>query len=161
MSAEKDLVAGERERIISGATVCTPSIIAASNGGQEVKEEMVQVKLSPKPSPQQSRIKTVLRRSMSMPGNTTNTSGSSSSNNVYSPGSSTVARSAFETGSNSMLVSKHQKMSTDASSARLAGMSPRSVFSAVSSASRIGQGSRVGVFKTIGNRFTSWFSKKQ
>ncbi|KAJ1813729.1 hypothetical protein LPJ75_003070 [Coemansia sp. RSA 2598] len=158
MSAENDVVASERERIISGATVCSSSIIAGN--GEEAKEQAGQTKLSPKPSPQQSRIKTVLRRSMSMPGNTTNASGSSSSNNVYSPGS-TVARSAFETGSNSMLVSKHQKMSTDASSARLAGMSPRSVFSAVSSASRIGSGSRVGVLKTIGSRFTSWFSKKQ
>ncbi|KAJ2596449.1 hypothetical protein H4R99_004914 [Coemansia sp. RSA 1722] len=168
MSAETNIEAAERERIISGATAC-PSSIIAGNDGQDTRKEAVAVeeqqeqesaKLSPKPSPQQSRIKTVLRRSMSMPGNTTNTSGGSSSNNVYSPGS-TVARSAFETGSNTMLVSKHQKMSTDASSARLAGMSPRSVFSAVSSASRIGSGSRVGVLKTIGNRFTSWFSKKQ
>ncbi|KAJ1725760.1 hypothetical protein LPJ53_000021 [Coemansia erecta] len=107
-----------------------------------------------KQSPQQSRIKSVLRRSMSMPGNS---SKSGNSSEVYSPGS--TARSAFETGSNSMLVAK--QANKDAAGAALAGMSPRSVFSAVSSASRIGSASRVGVFKTIGNRFTSWFSKKQ
>ncbi|KAJ2388357.1 hypothetical protein GGI05_003809, partial [Coemansia sp. RSA 2603] len=119
---------------------------------EEEQEEEEAEKKAVKQSPQQSRIKSVLRRSMSMPGS----SSKSASSEVYSPGS--TARSAFGTGSNSALVAKQP--GKDAGAA-LAGMSPQSVFSAVSSASRIGSASRVGVFKTIGNRFTSWFSKKQ
>ncbi|KAJ2815362.1 hypothetical protein GGI24_006077 [Coemansia furcata] len=72
---------------------------------------------------------------------------------VYSPGS-TVARSAFETGSKT-LVRKHRKLKDDGMP-----MSPRSLISAVSSSSPLGSTSRVGMLKTIGHRFTSWFTKK-
>ncbi|KAJ2336312.1 hypothetical protein GGI00_000906, partial [Coemansia sp. RSA 2681] len=106
---------------------------------------------------QQQPLSSILRRSISMPGGTASGAAESTSStpqpDTYSPGS-TVARSAFETGSKT-LVRKHRKLKDDGMP-----MSPRSLISAVSSSSPLGSSSRVGMLKTIGHRFTSWFTKK-
>ncbi|KAJ1662988.1 hypothetical protein IW140_004715 [Coemansia sp. RSA 1813] len=136
--------------------------------------------LPPPPLPQMQRINSALRRSMSMPGGGSslsavvaaahNNEGSSSSTaNMCSP-ESTVARSAFETGGSlgdKVLIRKNflsragrsNSTAPDGTGAHLAGFSPRSMVSAVSSTSRLGGNSRVGVFRTLSHRFTSWFKK--
>ncbi|KAJ1795609.1 hypothetical protein LPJ59_004248, partial [Coemansia sp. RSA 2399] len=132
--------------------------------------------------PSIQRINSVLRRSISMPGRgpslnavvaatatATNTDSSSSTADMRSPGS-TVARSALETGGtigSKVLIRKNflsrvgrsNSTALDGSVPHLAGMSPRSMVSAVSSASPLGANSRVGVFRTLSHRFTSWFKK--
>ncbi|KAJ1986889.1 hypothetical protein GGI25_006138 [Coemansia spiralis] len=144
--AESDTVAAER--IASGVTAYSP--LVDGEGGRAWGK-------------QQPQINSVLRRSMSMPGASLSTAkpadSSSSTAHAGSPGS-TVARSAFEAGDKS-LVRRNYLVRNERSSgadANLADMSPRSMISAVSSTSRLGP--RVGVFKTISHRFTSWFTKK-
>ncbi|KAJ1996509.1 hypothetical protein GGI04_005750, partial [Coemansia thaxteri] len=99
----------------------------------------------------------LLRRSISMPGGSGAIADTGSTvQNMYSPGS-TVARSAFERGSKTLV--RKQRNNKDEVNGGL-GMSPRSFISAVSLSSPLGSSTRVGMFKTIGHRFTSWFGKK-
>ncbi|KAJ2445934.1 hypothetical protein GGF42_005837, partial [Coemansia sp. RSA 2424] len=136
------------ERVASGSTACqlqdSPVLFKPSWAAGNKQQ-------------QQQPLSSILRRSISMPGGTASgAAGSTSSTpqpDTYSPGS-TVARSAFETGSKT-LVRKHRKLKDDGMP-----MSPRSLISAVSSSSPLGSSSRVGMLKTIGHRFTSWFTKK-
>ncbi|KAJ2487331.1 hypothetical protein IWW37_005282 [Coemansia sp. RSA 2050] len=134
------------ERVASGSTACQP------------EDSSVLFRPSWATGHKQQPLSSILRRSISMPGGTTSSGAAGSSPStpqadVYSPGS-TVARSAFETGSKT-LVRKHRKLQDDG-----LPMSPRSLISAVSSSSPLGSTSRVGMLKTIGHRFTSWFTKK-
>ncbi|KAJ2742466.1 hypothetical protein GGI20_004457 [Coemansia sp. BCRC 34301] len=134
------------ERVASGSTACQP------------EDSPVLFKPSwATGHKQQQPISSILRRSISMPGGSVNVAAGSTlptpQPDAYSPGS-TVARSAFETGSKT-LVRKHRKLKDDGMP-----MSPRSLISAVSSSSPLGSSSRVGMLKTIGHRFTSWFTKK-
>ncbi|KAJ2467290.1 hypothetical protein GGI03_001646 [Coemansia sp. RSA 2337] len=135
------------ERVASGSTACQPEDTSALFKPNWVTGQK-----------QQQPLSSILRRSISMPGGTAagGAAGSTTSTpqpDMYSPGS-TVARSAFETGSKT-LVRKHRKLKDDG-----IPMSPRSLISAVSSSSPLGSSSRVGMLKTIGHRFTSWFTKK-
>ncbi|KAJ2885788.1 hypothetical protein IWW38_005289, partial [Coemansia aciculifera] len=135
------------ERVASGSTACLP----------EDSPAMFKSGWATSGHKQQQPLSSILRRSISMPGGTANGGAGSTSStpqpDSYSPGS-TVARSAFETGSKT-LVRKHRKLKEDGMP-----MSPRSLVSAVSSSSPLGSSSRVGMLKTIGHRFTSWFTKK-
>ncbi|KAJ2079499.1 hypothetical protein H4R24_003732 [Coemansia sp. RSA 988] len=115
------------------------------------------------PAPQPQQISSVLRRSISMPDNTTlaNTGSAELTQQVGTTDVSepTVARSAVDAGEyRSVLVRKSRLGRLDPS--RLSAMSPSSVISAISSNSRLGPTSRSGMLKNIGQRFTSWFSKK-
>ncbi|KAI8321945.1 hypothetical protein GQ54DRAFT_311381 [Martensiomyces pterosporus] len=111
-----------------------------------------------------TRVNSVLRRSISMPGGgSSSTAATAADSALYSPESTAVAaRSAYEsgTGTKSLFSRNNQMIAASDPTSQLASMSPRSVISAVSSASRLGSTSRVGVFKAIGHRFTSWFNKK-
>ncbi|KAJ2415021.1 hypothetical protein H4218_005497 [Coemansia sp. IMI 209128] len=134
------------ERVASGSTACQP------------EDSSVLFRPSWATGHKQQPLSSILRRSISMPGGTTSSGAPESSPSTpqadaYSPGS-TVARSAFETGSKT-LVRKHRKLKDDG-----LPMSPQSLISAVSSSSPLGSTSRVGMLKTIGHRFTSWFTKK-
>ncbi|KAJ2808732.1 hypothetical protein H4R20_000677 [Coemansia guatemalensis] len=115
------------------------------------------------PAPQPQQISSVLRRSISMPESSAlaNTGSAeltqqAGAADVPAP---TVAHSALDPGEyRSVLVRKSRLGKLDPS--RLSAMSPSSVISAMSSNSRLGSTSRSGMLKNIGQRFTSWFSKK-
>ncbi|KAJ2610250.1 hypothetical protein H4S08_003692 [Coemansia sp. RSA 1365] len=115
------------------------------------------------PAPQPQQISSVLRRSISMPENTTLTNTGSSEliqqDNATDSPKPTVAHSALDASEyRNVLVRKNRLGRLDPS--RLSAMSPSSVISAMSSSSRLGSTSRSGMLKNIGQRFTSWFSKK-
>ncbi|KAJ2359644.1 hypothetical protein H4S02_012188, partial [Coemansia sp. RSA 2611] len=117
------------ERVASGSTACQP------------EDSSVLFRPSWATGHKQQPLSSILRRSISMPGGTTSSGAPESSPSTpqadaYSPGS-TVARSAFETGSKT-LVRKHRKLKDDG-----LPMSPRSLISAVSSSSPLGSTSRV------------------
>ncbi|KAJ1966219.1 hypothetical protein GGI12_000241 [Dipsacomyces acuminosporus] len=115
----------------------------------------------------------VLRRSVSMPDATSPmTAGATVADNAASTGAGAMTDSGIAS-EESMAYEKtatgvravfgrgnRQLIPTNNSTSQLMKMQPRSVISAVSSASRIGATSRVGVLRIIGNKFTSWFNKK-
>ncbi|KAJ1932607.1 hypothetical protein GGF37_007001, partial [Kickxella alabastrina] len=141
----------------NNTTVSSPAVTHAEADGKQEQEPVAQQQPQPQPQPKSSlqyqRITNSLRRSISMPGSRSNASAKCLHMDAHSPGS-TVIKPTFDSVSESMLVTKHQKTKEEAT--RLGGLSPRSVFSAVSSASRInGAGSRTGVFKSLGTRITS------
>ncbi|KAJ2827745.1 hypothetical protein IWW50_001734 [Coemansia erecta] len=107
------------------------------------------------PPPPPPQLSSTLRRSMSMPGNTSSAAAGATEHEqaaAYSP-RPTIARSAVEANEyKNVLVRKTRIGRIDAG--RLSAMSPSTVISAMSSSSR------PGVFRNLGQRFTSWFSKK-
>ncbi|KAJ2628256.1 hypothetical protein H4R22_003987 [Coemansia sp. RSA 1290] len=118
----------------------------------------------PPPAPQQ--ITTSLRRSMSMPGNPAEVAeltaaaaaaAAAKEDNMNSE-EPTVARSAFESREYKTVLVRKGRIKIDAG--RFSGMSPSSMISAMSSTSRLGGTSRTGVFRSFGQRFSSWFGKK-
>ncbi|KAJ2846103.1 hypothetical protein IWW36_004505 [Coemansia brasiliensis] len=117
----------------------------------------------PPPAPQQ--ITTSLRRSMSMPGNpaaaaaeVAELTAAAKEGDMHSE-EPTVARSAFESREYKTVLVRKGRIKIDAG--RFSGMSPSSMISAMSSTSRLGGASRTGgVFRSFGQRFSSWFGKK-
>ncbi|KAJ2157372.1 hypothetical protein GGF46_004548 [Coemansia sp. RSA 552] len=130
----------------------------ASNGGASVQPGWTM--FTPEGA-QPQPISTALRRSISMPENA-GSSGTGSSE-LAQPSTtfsqkSAEARSAIETGEyKNVLVRKSRMGRLDAS--RLSGMSPTSMISAMSSTSRLGT-TRASMLRNIGQRVSSWFSKK-